>query len=484
MPRSADPAQPVELRLLSRRYLPFVVAAVSLVTLAAFENRATSTILPTIARDLSGLSLFGAATAAPLVSYVVGVSVAGLWADRRGPVPVLVTGIVGFTVSAALAALSPTMGMFVVVRLAAGVAEGVLDISLTVMVARAIPPGLRPRLFSLYAAAWVLPSLVGPSIAGLLAEHVNWRAVFLIAVVAMPPLGLLLRPAMRSVGRLGHATAAPDGPSGRTTVTSAVAAAVAMGAITLSGSMFSSHGVLTAVAVALALAGIWLLLPTLRRLLPGGVTVLRRGAPALIAVSAFTSAAFSTPGAFLPLMLTTVHGMSPAGAGLSLTLTGVFWAAGSQAAARPWIQRRTTPAGRIRAGLVLIAGGVAGTVLLSVSLVPVWAGLSAWAVAGTGMGICSNTLATTLLELAPAARQGQYQAANALLATVASAIPVGAAGAAIAWFAPDLPGTLFAAIMTAGVALGIGGAALAHRVTPEASRPEALPEASTDPAAV
>jgi MFS family permease len=484
MPHSADPARPEEMRLLSRRYLPFLIAAVSLVTLAAFENRATSTILPTIARDLSGLSLFGAATAAPLVSYVVGVSVAGLWADRRGPVPVLVTGIVAFTLSAALAALSPSMGVFVVIRLAAGVAEGVLDIGLTVMVARAIPPDLRPRLFSLYAAAWVLPSLVGPSIAGLVAEHVNWRAVFLIAVVAMPPMGLLLRPAMRSVGRLGQAPASPDAPSGRTTVTSAVAAAVAMGAITLSGSMFSAHGVLTAVAVALALAGIWLLVPTLRRLLPEGVAVLRRGAPALIAVSALTSAAFWTPGAFLPLMLSTVHGMSPAGAGLSLTLTGVSWAAGSQAAARPWIQHRTTPAGRIQCGLLLIAGGVVGTVLLSLEVVPVWAGLTAWAVSGTGMGVTSNTLATTLLELAPAARQGHYQAANALLATVASALPVGAAGAAIAWFAPNLPGTLFAAIMTAGVVLGIGGAALAHRVTPGRSQPEALPEASTDPAAV
>jgi MFS family permease len=485
MPSSAH-VRPEEMRLLSRRYLPFVIAAVSLVTLAAFENRATSTILPTVARDLSGLSLFGAATAAPMVVYVVGVSVAGLWADRHGPVPVLVTGIVGFTVSAALAALSPAMGMFVVVRLAAGVAEGVLDIGLTVMVAKAIPPDLRARLFSLYAAAWVLPSLVGPSIAGLVAEHLNWRAVFLIAVVAMPPLGLLLRPAMRSVGRLAPAAApaTTDGPSGRTTVTSAVAAAVAMGAITLSGSLFAAHGVVSAVAVALALAGLWLLVPTLRRLLPDGVTALSRGAPALIAVSAVTSAAFSTPGAFLPLMLTTVHGMSPAGAGLSLTLTGVFWAAGSQAAARPWIQQRTTPAGRVRYGLILIGAGVAGPVLLSVDVVPVWAGLGAWAVAATGMGVTSNTLATTLLALAPAARQGQYQAANALLATVASAIPVGAAGAAIAWFAPDLPNGLFAAIMGIGVALGIGGAALAPRVTPRGLYTEAFPEGTADPAAV
>jgi MFS family permease len=466
MSPSAVSARPDQLRLFSRRYLPFVIAAVSLVTLAAFENRATSTILPSVARDLHGLALFGAASAAPMVSYVVGVSIAGLWADRSGPVPGLVTGIVGFTIVAGLAALSPVMEMFVGVRLAAGVAEGILDISLTVMVAKAIPPELRARLFSLYAAAWVLPSLVGPSIAGLVAEHVHWRAVFLIAVVLMPPLGLLLRPATRSLGRTESPAAADAGPSSRTTVTSAVVASVAMAAIALSGSMFSSHGVLTAVAAALAAGGLWLLVPTVRRLLPDGVATLRKGAPALIAVGGFTAAAFNTPGAFLPLMLTTVHGMSPAGAGLSLTLTGLFWAAGSNLAARPGVQARTTPAGRIQVALALIAVGVTGTVLLSLQVVPVWIGLTGWAMAGTGMGITSNTSATTLLALAPPDRQGQYQAANALVATVASTIPVGAAGAAIAWFAPTLPGALFAAIMSVGVAAGIAGALIAHRVTP------------------
>jgi len=282
----------------------------------------------------------------------------------------------------------------------------------------------------------------------------------------MPPLGLLLRPATRSLGRTDAPSAADSGPSGRTTVTSAVVAAIAMAAIALSGSMFSSHGVLTALAVALAVAGLGLLVPTVRRLLPDGVTTLRKGAPSLIAVGAFTAAAFNTPGAFLPLMLTTVHGLSPAGAGLSLTLTGLFWAAGSNLAARPVVRARTSPAGRIRVAHALIAAGVTGTVLLSLQVLPVWAGLTAWAMAGTGMGITSNTSATTLLALAPPDRQGQYQAASALVATVAATIPVGAAGAAIAWYAPTLPGGLFAAIMSVGVAAGIAGAVLAPRVTP------------------
>ena len=57
---------PVDTRpsLLSRAHLPFAAGAVALVTLGAFENRAVSTVLPTAARELDGLWLFGAASAA------------------------------------------------------------------------------------------------------------------------------------------------------------------------------------------------------------------------------------------------------------------------------------------------------------------------------------------------------------------------------------------------------------------------------------
>src|SRR5512132_2116324 len=56
------------LRLLDRANLPVVVGVVALVTLAAFENRAVMTILPTVVRELDGWALFGASTGATLVT--------------------------------------------------------------------------------------------------------------------------------------------------------------------------------------------------------------------------------------------------------------------------------------------------------------------------------------------------------------------------------------------------------------------------------
>ncbi|MDQ2755046.1 MAG: MFS transporter, partial [Actinomycetota bacterium] len=80
-PTPAAPAAGPAHRLLARAHLPFVLAAVAMVTTSAFADRAVSTVLPTVARDLDGLPWFGAATSAPLVSYLVATAVAGVWTD-------------------------------------------------------------------------------------------------------------------------------------------------------------------------------------------------------------------------------------------------------------------------------------------------------------------------------------------------------------------------------------------------------------------
>ncbi len=99
--------------LLHRANLPFAVGAVALVTLGAFENRAVTTVLPTVAVDLGGLWLFGAASAAPLISFVVATTVAGRWADRRGPVQVLYGGMGLFVGAELLMGVAPAMPVFV-----------------------------------------------------------------------------------------------------------------------------------------------------------------------------------------------------------------------------------------------------------------------------------------------------------------------------------------------------------------------------------
>src|SRR3954447_26389186 len=171
-------AREAPLRLLARENLPVVIGIVALVTLAAFENRAVSTILPTIVRELDGWALFGASTGAPLVTFTIAMAWSGGWTDRAGPRPVLLWGMAAFALAQVVSGLAPTMTVFVAGRAASGAAEALIDTALMVLVAQALPDQLRAKVFASFAAAWILPSLLGPSIAGAIDALWGWRAVF------------------------------------------------------------------------------------------------------------------------------------------------------------------------------------------------------------------------------------------------------------------------------------------------------------------
>ena len=459
-------APPRPASLLDRAHLPFAVGAVALVTLGAFENRATMTVLPTVARDLDGLWLFGAASAAPLVSFVVATVVAGAWADHRGPVRPLQAGMLVFTASQVAMAFAPGMAVFAIGRFGSGIAEALMDVSLTVLLARTMPEELRAKVFAAFAAAWVLPSLVGPPVAGLLTEVLSWRSVFGVGVVLLPLAWFLLRPAMRAEG----ATTAPTSEMGTAwtphehrAVRAAALAAAGLAALTAGGSLLGRSGPVEALGLALVLVGAACTVPAVRTVLPAGTLRFARGIPALVALRGLVAAAFGTAGSLLPLMLTTIHGLGPAAAGASLTVTGLCWAAGSQLHGLDVVQRRVPAVRRLAVGFALITVGVLGPALTSLDALPVVAGLAVWGVAGLGMGIVSPTLSTQLLLFAPVSDQGRITAASSLTASVAQAIGLAAAGALIAWQAPDLPGWLFAATMTACAAVGAVGLAAARR---------------------
>ena len=472
-PAATDTDAPArQASLLDRAHLPFAVGAVALVTLGAFENRATMTVLPTVARDLDGLWLFGAASAAPLVSFVVATVVAGAWADHRGPVRPLQAGMLVFTASQVAMAFAPGMSVFAVGRFGSGIAEALMDVSLTVLLARSLPEVLRAKVFAAFAAAWVLPSLVGPPVAGLLAEVLSWRSVFAIGVALLPCAWFLLRPAMRAevavtlsgVSERSLAeTQTSWTPREHRAVRAAALAAAGLAALIAGGSLLGRSGPVEVLGVALVLVGTGCTVPAVRTVLPPGTLRFARGIPALVALRGLVAAAFGTAGSLLPLMLTTIHGLGPTAAGASLTVTGLSWATGSQLHGLDFVQRRVPAVRRLVVGFALITVGVLGPALTSLDALPVVAGLALWGVAGLGMGIVSPTLSTQLLLFAPVSDQGRITAASSLTASVAQAIGLAGAGALIAWQAPNLPGWLFAATMTACAAVGAVGLAAARR---------------------
>lgn len=165
--------------LFAPRLRALTIGLVALIALYAFEALAITTAMPTATLALDGLSLYALAFAGTLATSVVGMVAAGRWADTRGPRAPLQQGIAWFCAGLLLAGLAPAMWVLLLGRVVQGFGGGLMSVAAYVAVGRMYPSALRPRIFAAFAAAWVLPALVGPTISGLIVENAGWRWVFL-----------------------------------------------------------------------------------------------------------------------------------------------------------------------------------------------------------------------------------------------------------------------------------------------------------------
>lgn len=170
---------------------------------------AVTTIMPVVSEDLNGASLYALAFAGPLATGVIGMVIAGNWSDRGGPVAPLYTSSVLFAIGLVIAGTAQTMVVLVVGRLVQGLGTGAVIVALYVVVARVFPPRLHPSIFAGFAAAWVIPSLVGPFAAGAITELFTWHWVFLSVVGLVIVATAMVGPALRGLPRGGTDASVP-----------------------------------------------------------------------------------------------------------------------------------------------------------------------------------------------------------------------------------------------------------------------------------
>ncbi|MDP9443611.1 MAG: MFS transporter, partial [Actinomycetota bacterium] len=178
------------------------VGIISLVVLVAFEAMAVATAMPVAARELDGLELYAWAFTGFLIAALFATAVAGQVCDRIGPTLPFVAGVAVFLVGLVVAGSAPAMWPFVLGRMIQGLGGGTVIVALYVVVARAFDESVRPRVFLFMSAAWIVPSIVGPLVAGAVTEQMSWRLVFwgLVPFVVVPVL--LTAPALRRLPRV------------------------------------------------------------------------------------------------------------------------------------------------------------------------------------------------------------------------------------------------------------------------------------------
>ena len=337
--------------LMHGRLRTLTLGSVALVSLGAFEAIAVATAMPTVAAALDGLSAYALAFGLPLATSVVGMVLAGVWSDVRGPTGAMRVGVAGFVLGLVLAGLAPTMPLLAMGRAVQGLGSGLFSVALYVVVARVVPPALRPRMFAAFAAAWVLPAVVGPPLAGLLVETVGWRSVFLLAAVLALPAALLVEPALRGLGAPSEDSTIDDGTGTSTGHRRTRRVLWAVGAAAGAAGLHQAGQLGGVPALLLGMVAVAAVVVSGPHLLPAGTLLARPGLPAVIGVRGLLSAAFLAAEAFLPLLLSRERGLSPTVSGLVLTVAAVTWSAGS------WFQGRDRAPSRtslLRAGTALV----------------------------------------------------------------------------------------------------------------------------------
>ncbi|WP_369139797.1 MFS transporter [Modestobacter versicolor] len=437
--------------LLDARHRLTTVGLLLLITLVAFESMAVATAMPTAVGELDGLRWFGWPFTAFLVAQVVGMVVGGDVGDRQGARAGLLWGVGIFAAGLLACGVAADMALFVAGRAVQGFGGGLISVAIYVVVGQAYDAGLRPRLFGATAAAWVLPALIGPLVAGALTTSVGWRWVFL-ALLPLVLAGLtLVLPALRSL------TVPADPPPARVARRWwAVLAGAGVGALQYAGQRLDLLG------AGLAVVGLVALVVGLRPLLPRRTVRAGRGLPTVVAARGLLAGSFFGMDALLPLTLGAVHGYSPTAAGIPLTAGAVGWATASQ------LQGRLPGASRVwllRLGFVLLAAGLVGTAVIAVPGVGGWPAYLTWAVAGLGMGLGMPSVGVLLLAQSPEHRRGADSAALNVADVTASALCIGLTGVLVAAAAADLlPFRAVVVAVAAGYAvLAVVGAVVAPR---------------------
>ena len=454
----AGSAAPVRSELFGPSRRTTTIGVLLLISMVAFEAMGVGTAMPALVADLGALALYAWPFVAFMAANVVGTVLGGRWCDRSGPRAPLVAAPVLFGVGLLVAGTATAMPQLLVGRMLQGLGAGVSTVAVYVLIAIVYPERARPAMFGLMSSAWVLPSLIGPPIAGVVTERLSWHWVFfgLVPVVGLV-MGLVV-PAARTLSPPDPGREAV--PRRRGLVLGALCTAVGVSALSWATQLPS---VWTAVVAGVALG---LLVASIRWLVPSGVFRARRGVPAVVAARGLIAGVFFTTNSYLPLMLSSTHHWTLATAGAPLVVGSLGWSAASGWQGRHPDLRRPR---LLRIGFGLLAAGATGLLLVAPTWGIAWLALPLWGIAGIGMGLGYSSLAFLLLQQSSAEEVGFNSSAAQMSDQLSSAILIGAGGALLALLGS--PALALPVLLAALAGLAVLGALLASRATTESHSP-------------
>jgi MFS family permease len=357
------------------------IGLVLVLVVVAFEGLAVTTIMPVTVRALHGLALYAWSFSGFMLGSLVGTVAAGDYAARYGSVVTFTAALVIFAAGLLTCGAADRMLMFIAGRVVEGMGAGAIRSLTWLAINQAYTAHNHVRMGAALSSAYIVPTLIGPTAAGIIVDVWGWRVVFLSLVPLVPVALWLIVRALREFGSSPVAGAAAR--KAGTAMVMAAGLAVTLAALELPPSRL--------IVAAMAFGSVTAYLAA-RRVLPSSTLTFGRGLPAILAMRGVLTFGYFGSLAFFPMALELVRGLSPTLAGIGISAGSIGWTTGSWTAVA--FDRRFGITARhqvIRLGLALLILGATGTSGTLIQAFPVGVAIAGWGIAGLGMGLAYNT---------------------------------------------------------------------------------------------
>ena len=409
-------------------YRRLSIGIVALVSVFGFEGIAIGAAMPVAAADLNAISNYAVAFTSFTMASLLGMTFAGLWANKIGLARVVVFAVAALALGSMIAGFAPNLAVLTVGRSIQGFAMGIDLVTMYVVIGRMYPEALRAKALGMLAAAWVVPGLIGPGLAGLLVEISSWRMTFWIV-----PL-LLIGPIMLLIPELKRLPFVPSPvrTDAKIQITSVL---VAIGALAVFQAGASHVGRWnTALVVAIFIGSLGVTAWSTKALMPRGFLRMAPGIPAIVGMRGVVAGAFFAAEIYVPLALQEIRGTSVALSGGVLTAATITWFAGS------WLQGshklKYSRQQVLFAGVLLTCLGIALTPVAvfvpSSIMVAALVASVVWGIAAFGMGMCFPTLGVLMLDQSPDEEHARHSASLQMSDSFGVIIATALAGSVLA----------------------------------------------------
>lgn len=413
---ASPPGQP---RLFAEGRRPVLIALISVIAIASYNNLSAAAALPDIGDDLGNISLLPFVITIELITSAIAVLAAGPVVDGIGARRTFRVAALGFIITSLMVAAAPTMVTLVVFRALQGVFAGAIMTVAIASIGLTVPQPLRPRAFAMTSSVWGVMGVAGPAVAAILVATVGWRGIFLINV-PVTAFALLL-------GWNQIPDRAPDANTQRFDgVGLALVAIITTGALATA----SAEPLVMAPAVLVMLLAAAGYRQWSRRTAEPVVHLrhlLDRRYRTVHLTSMLVLAGGVGANSFLPLYLRTVKGQSASLAAFGVLFLTVGWSVSAFVASRLQDERSGESVSLL--GTMIAAPAAVATAIVVALSAPIGTIYAAFFFLGAGVGMVTSTGAALLQARTEATEMGRLNAAHQFMRTLALTLGIAVVGA-------------------------------------------------------